>query len=98
MLSSSRSKRRFILASVKFLARLQRLDLFEPELGKIEPLDEDVDGAHGIVFGHIVLERRRKQRALSALDPFHEPSHRLPPGQITGESCHLWGFHTAWDR
>ena len=37
--------------------------------------------SHGIVLGHVIVEKRREQRALPAIDPFHEPGHRslLPP-------------------
>ena len=60
-------------------ARVEWLDADEAEFVEIEPVNEHVDRTHRIVLGHVVVEQRREQRALPAIDPFHEPSHRSPP-------------------
>ena len=56
----------------------------EAELAEIEPVDENVDRAHRIVLGHVVVKQRREQRALPPINPFHKPCHRSPP---TANSC-----------
>ena len=63
-------------------ARVERLDASEAELVEIEPVDEHVDRTHGIVLRHVVVEQRREQCALPAIDPFHEPCHYSPPPPI----------------
>jgi len=66
-------------------ARVEWLDPDEAELVEIEPVDEHVDRTHGIVLRHVVVEQRREQRALPAIDPFHE-SRSVAPRRFIGES------------
>src|SRR5437762_11769292 len=60
-------------------ARVEWLDADEAEHVEIEPVDEHVDRTHRSVLSHVVVEQRREQRALPAIDPLHEPSHQSPP-------------------
>jgi hypothetical protein len=62
-------------------ARVEWLDADKAQLVEIKPIHEHVDRANGVVLGHVVVEHRREQCALPAIDPFHEPRHRslLPP-------------------
>ena len=59
--------------------RLEWLDANEAELIQIEPVDEHIDRTHRIVLGHVVVEQRGEQRALTAINPFHESRHRSSP-------------------
>ena len=63
-------------------ARVEWLDADEAELVEIKPVHEHVDRANGVVLGHVVVEQRREQCALPAIDPFHEPDHRSLLPQI----------------
>jgi hypothetical protein len=46
-------------------ARVEWLDADEAELVEIEPVDEHVDRAHGVVLGHVVVEHRRKRQEMA---------------------------------
>ena len=52
-----------------------------------------------IVLAHIVIQHRRKQRALTAIRPLNKALHPIPrmsPGIIARESTQTERFHTAW--
>ncbi len=49
----------------------------EPERGKIEAIDENVDNADRVVFADPVLKALRKQGALTAIRPLDKALH--PP-------------------
>ena len=59
-------------------AGLQRGDVGEAQRLEIEPINEGVDRADRVVLAHVVVERRWKQRALAAFNPFDKPSHPTP--------------------
>ncbi len=42
-------------------AGVEWLDTGEPELIEVDAVNEHVDRSHWIVFGHIIIERRRKK-------------------------------------
>jgi hypothetical protein len=60
-------------------SRVERLDANEAELIQIESVDEYINRTHLIVLGHVVVEQCGEQRALSAINPFHESRHRSSP-------------------
>jgi len=50
----------------------------KPKRSQIKFLDKDVDHPNRIVFPDPVFHALRKQRALSAIDPFNEALHSIP--------------------
>ena len=51
----------------------------EPKLGKIEPLDKDVDHANRIILANPIFQAFRKQRALPAIRALNKALHPIPP-------------------
>ena len=50
----------------------------EAALLQVEAVGEGVDRAHGVILGHAIVERRWKNAARVAIQPFHEPGHPSP--------------------
>src|SRR5207237_4861007 len=59
-------------------AGIEGLDTDKPELVEIEIVDEHVDRSDRIILAHIVIERRRTQRALPAPQSYNNALHQLP--------------------
>src|SRR6201993_4463285 len=64
-------------------ASVEWLDTDEPQFAEIETVDEHVDRSDRIILAHIVIEQRRKQRALPPIQPFNKARHQMPR-QIAG--------------
>ena len=56
----------------------RRLHTLEPEASQIKLFDEDIDHAHRVVLGHIVVQVLGKQRTLSAVLAFDKALHAAP--------------------
>src|SRR5437016_2484002 len=75
------------------------LDPTEPKFGKIEFVDKNVDDPNRIVLADPVFQTVGKQCALTAIHPFNEAPHLIPPayraGIILRESHRPTRFYTA---
>ena len=54
------------------------IDPTEPQPGKIESIDKDVDHPNGIILANPVSQAFGKQRALPAIQPLNEALHPIP--------------------
>src|SRR5258706_3439420 len=59
-------------------ARCERCNAVKAELGEIQPVDKHIDRPHRIVLAHILIQHRRKQRALLEIRPLNKPLHPIP--------------------
>jgi hypothetical protein len=76
-------RRRMISRSARGKGR----DAVKAELGKIQPIDKDIDRPHRIILAYIVIQHRGKQRALTAIRPLDKALSSDPP--------HIAGNHSA---
>ena len=54
-------------------------DAFKPKLVKIKLIYKDINNAHGICVGHVVIKRFREEKALRTIVALNEPLHLAHP-------------------
>jgi hypothetical protein len=74
----------------------RRINALKAEFAKIQLVDKDINDAHRIGIGNIVIQTFRQQRALRATFAFNETLHWCAFMRNMPTSYHRRRFDTLW--
>jgi len=74
-----------------------RIDALKTKCAQVEFIDENIDHAHWIFFGYVIVQTLRQQGDLRPSLTFDESLHDRPATISTIRRLdNHWRFHTAW--